>query len=983
MTISTQNNKTTLVGNGSNKTFAFTFKIFATSDVAVYVDDVLTTTGFTVSGLDNDSGGNIVFAVAPASSKTITMIRSIEYTQEADYVEGDPFSPDVHERQLDRQVMMNQQSKEVIDRSIQMPASETNGVILPSSASRASRVLSFDSSGDLEAGPLTQDVQAVADNATNINAVAANATNINSAVANSSNINSAVANAANINSAAGNSANITAAVANETNINAAVANATNINAAVANETNITATADNQSNINTVAGIAANVNSVVANETNINATVANAANINTVAGISTAVTNVNNIASDVSAVNTNVGNITAVSTNSVNVNLVANNIGEISDVATALASLDELTDPDGWTNSEDTWVYVNANKFKIVDLDRSTQLQAGTKIQLTNSTVKYRYVASVAVVVGVSTTDTQVTLLANAGTALANSAITLPKYSHQDTPIGFPDWGSGDQNSALAVEVAANVAKLAGIEVGATADQTNVSGTAATVTNAAQPAITSVGVLTSLAVRGGGDIETNTAVGTNALDANTTGASNTATGYNSLANNTTGYNNVATGKSALNDNTTGHSNIASGVTTLGSNTTGEKNTASGTTAMANNTTGYNNVATGYSALRDNTTGYGNVAYGYDALHFNTTGNTNTGVGYLSLQDTTTGGANSALGSYSLRNNTTGDYNVALGNDTLNVNTTGTTNTAVGVSAMRENTTGGYNTALGGNVLYNNTTASLNAAVGYFAMNSTTTGSWNAALGTYALRYNTSGIYNTAIGYSALRDNTTGTRNTAIGQGAMQSETTASYNTAVGESAMTALTTGTRNTSLGRYTSYTTTTGNYNTCIGYGTRPTYATDSYAIGIGYNISAGGGHCTIGSGGSDIRTAHGVAAWGTVSDERYKKNITDATAGLDFVNALRPRTWNYRELGDLPETFSSYEEGSAEVFKNTKTNHGFIAQEVKAVIDADEGIKDGFVLWGERDDGSQELAEAALIPVLVKAIQELTARIKTLEEG
>jgi hypothetical protein len=49
---------------------------------------------------------------------------------------------------------------------------------------------------------------------------------------------------------------------------------------------------------------------------------------------------------------------------------------------------------------------------------------------------------------------------------------------------------------------------------------------------------------------------------------------------------------------------------------------------------------------------------------------------------------------------------------------------------------------------------------------------------------------------------------------------------------------------------------------------------------------------------------------------------------------------------------------------------------------------IKDGFKLWDDREDGSQEVAEAALIPVLVKAIQELStqldaalARITTLE--
>ena len=60
----------------------------------------------------------------------------------------------------------------------------------------------------------------------------------------------------------------------------------------------------------------------------------------------------------------------------------------------------------------------------------------------------------------------------------------------------------------------------------------------------------------------------------------------------------------------------------------------------------------------------------------------------------------------------------------------------------------------------------------------------------------------------------------------------------------------------------------------------------------------------------------------------------------------------------------------------------HGFIAQEIKAAIDADDSIKDGFRLWDDRDDGSQEVAEAALIPVLVKAIQEQSALITSLTD-
>ena len=71
-----------------------------------------------------------------------------------------------------------------------------------------------------------------------------------------------------------------------------------------------------------------------------------------------------------------------------------------------------------------------------------------------------------------------------------------------------------------------------------------------------------------------------------------------------------------------------------------------------------------------------------------------------------------------------------------------------------------------------------------------------------------------------------------------------------------------------------------------------------------------------------------------------------------------------------------------SEERVMNGKYNHGFISQEVKEVIDNNPNIKDGFDMWSEDDiDGRQRIGEGALIPMLVKSIQELTARIEELE--
>jgi hypothetical protein len=38
---------------------------------------------------------------------------------------------------------------------------------------------------------------------------------------------------------------------------------------------------------------------------------------------------------------------------------------------------------------------------------------------------------------------------------------------------------------------------------------------------------------------------------------------------------------------------------------------------------------------------------------------------------------------------------------------------------------------------------------------------------------------------------------------------------------------------------------------------------------------------------------------------------------------------------------------------------------------------------MWDDRPDGSQEVGEAALIPILVKAIQELSAKVTALENA
>ena len=69
-------------------------------------------------------------------------------------------------------------------------------------------------------------------------------------------------------------------------------------------------------------------------------------------------------------------------------------------------------------------------------------------------------------------------------------------------------------------------------------------------------------------------QTNTSLGTGALQNNTTGNINTAIGDFALFSNTTGSVNTVHGVNALLSNTMGYDNTASGLNTLLSNTTGD-------------------------------------------------------------------------------------------------------------------------------------------------------------------------------------------------------------------------------------------------------------------------------------------------------------------------------------------------------------------------------------------------------------------------
>jgi hypothetical protein len=160
MTISTTTVKNSFSGNASTTAFAYTFKISDDDDIVVIIRNAAGTetvkskgTHYTVSGVGNSSGGTVTFTSGntPASGETILLRRESSNTQATDLVENSPLSAETLETALDAAVMNIQELQEEVDRSIKISRSNTmtSTDFTNSATDRASKILAFDSSGEI------------------------------------------------------------------------------------------------------------------------------------------------------------------------------------------------------------------------------------------------------------------------------------------------------------------------------------------------------------------------------------------------------------------------------------------------------------------------------------------------------------------------------------------------------------------------------------------------------------------------------------------------------------------------------------------------------------------------------------------------------------------------------------------------------------------------------------------------------------------
>jgi hypothetical protein len=464
--------------------------------------------------------------------------------------------------------------------------------------------------------------------------------------------------------------------------------------------------------------------------------------------------------------------------------------------------------------------------------------------------------------------------------------------------------------------------------------------------------------------------------------NTTGVNNTFVGYQAGKENTTGANNTAVGYRALDTATTGSDNVAVGFQTLVRVSTETKNTAVGYRALRN-AVGSDSTAVGYNAGAGAAALFGaasqslfgafagefantteTVAVGHQALRASSslalTGTSNIGIGSQAGFSLSTGLRNFLGGSQAGLSLTTGSFNVAIGNGALDAATTGGRNIAIGQDAMGL----GVATAATGD----------NIAIGFQAGYKITSASNAVFIGERAGENLTTGGNNIGIGYRSMAGSTagfTGASNVGVGFECGQGLTNGGSNSILGHAAGTFLSTGSNNVIAGALAGYNVTTGSENVIIGRNAAFS-GTNNLTTGVNNIIvgdSATASSATVSNeitlGNSSITTLRcQVTTITSLSDARDKTDIQPLNAGLEFVEALNPVsfTWNMRDGGKVGEA-----------------DTGFIAQDLQAA-QADIGV----TIPGLVFDANPEKLEAGygkLIPVLVQAIKDLSAKVNELE--
>jgi hypothetical protein len=204
------------------------------------------------------------------------------------------------------------------------------------------------------------------------------------------------------------------------------------------------------------------------------------------------------------------------------------------------------------------------------------------------------------------------------------------------------------------------------------------------------------------------------------------------------------------------------------------------------------------------------------------------------------------------------------------------------------------------------------------------------------------------------------------NTRVGIGALSSITTGVNNTAIGNGSGDLITTGESNTFLGSDAGFNITTGSYNTVIGHNSRPSANNSTLQLVVGHNLLGKGNSTAYIGGASGAFNEKNVTTWETTSDIRLKKNIKFYDEGLNKINQIVVKNYEYKTKEEVIDSFKS------SVIARKGIQIGVIAQEYQKIFPESVSTNSTGILSINTDN---------LIWHLVNSVKELSNELKFLK--
>jgi hypothetical protein len=203
--------------------------------------------------------------------------------------------------------------------------------------------------------------------------------------------------------------------------------------------------------------------------------------------------------------------------------------------------------------------------------------------------------------------------------------------------------------------------------------------------------------------------------------------------------------------------------------------------------------------------------------------------------------------------------------------------------------------------------------------------------------------------------------------------MDSCTTGDQNVCVGQDAGETISTGYNNVMMGYVAGDTLSTGYNGLYLGKNADASAGNASYEQAIGSDLTGKGDGTTFIRG--NCYQGNNSSTWSTTSDVRIKKNIADNTTGLDKINQIRVRNFEYRTPDEID--YTEFVEGTNP--KSIPINKegvqiGVIAQEIQEILPN---------IVETESTGVKRVNPDNLTWYLVNAIKELSAKVTALEAG